>query len=61
MWDEVVILINENALREMELREQRMIRNLRRQQEDLDQIGNDIREMKFKLAAARDKFLRRCV
>jgi hypothetical protein len=59
--EEIHILIQENALQEMELREQRLLRQFRRLQEELDTIGNDIREKKFQIAAARDRFLRRCV
>lgn len=59
--EEVTILIFESALEQMELREQRMIRELRRRQEELDMLGNEIRQKKFALSAARDAFLRRCV
>jgi hypothetical protein len=59
--DEVTILIHESALREMELREQRLLRQYHRLQEDLNMLGNDIRQKKFEISAARDKFLRRCV
>jgi hypothetical protein len=59
--DEVHILIHANALEEMMIREARLIRQMRRLQEDLDQLGNDIREKKFMITAARDQMLRRAV
>ena len=59
--DEVHILIHENALEEMMIREARLIRQMRRLQEDLDSLGNDIREKKFQITAARDALLRRTV
>jgi hypothetical protein len=59
--DEVHILIHQNALEEMMIREARLIRQMRRLQEDLDALGNDIREKKFMITAARDQMLRRTV
>lgn len=59
--DEVHIMIHQNALEEMMIREARLIRQMRRLQEDLDQLGNDIREKKFMITAARDALLRRAV
>lgn len=57
--EEVTILIHESALDAMVEREQRMLRQFRRLQEDLNDLGNAIREKKFKIAAARDRLLRR--
>lgn len=59
--EEVHILIHENALDEMTLREARLIRQMRRLQEELDMLGNDIRAKKFQITAARDAMLRRTV
>jgi hypothetical protein len=59
--EQVMLLIHQNALEEMMVREARLIRQMRRLQEDLDQLGNDIREKKFMITAARDALLRRAV
>ena len=59
--EEVHILIHENALDEMGLREQRILRQMQRLQDDLDQLGNDIREKKFRIKCLRDAMLRRTV
>ena len=59
--DAVVILIHENALEEMMLREARLLRQYRRLQEDLHELGNDIRAKKFEVTAMRDQMLRSVV
>ena len=53
----VVVLIEENALQEMELREARLTRQIRRCIFDLDELRNDIRNKKFQIDSMRDKFL----
>ena len=58
---EVRVLIHENALEEMMLRESRLLRQMRRMQEDLTELGNDIRAKKFEVTAMRDQMLRGCV
>jgi len=45
----------------MMVREARIIRQMRRLQEDLDMLGNEIREKKFQITAARDHMLRRTI
>jgi hypothetical protein len=59
--EQVMILIHQNALEEMMVREARIIRQMRRLQEDLDMLGNEIREKKFQITAARDHMLRRTI
>lgn len=59
--EEVAILIHESALDEMIEREARIIRKMRSLQQELDELGNDIRAKKFSISAARDAWLRSCV
>ena len=56
--ESVVILIHQNALEEMLLREARLLRQYRRLQEDMHELGNEIRAKKFEIDAARDQMLR---
>lgn len=56
--EEVTILIHESALDEMIEREARIIRKLNSLQQELDELGNDIRVKKFSISAAKDAWLR---
>jgi len=59
--DQVVLLIHQNALDEMALREARLERRIHAAIAELDELRNDIRAKRFAISAARDALLRRTV
>ena len=59
--DQVMILIHENALEEMTLREVRLERRIHAAIAELDELRNDIRNKRFQINSARDALLRRTV
>jgi hypothetical protein len=56
-YTEVVIAIHENVLQEMMGREARLLREIRRVQEDVDLLGNEIREKRFEIMKAKTSLL----
>ena len=59
--EEVHILIHENAVDEMTLREARLERRIHAAIAELDELRNDIRAKRFQINSARDAMLRRTV